>query len=502
VHGSGISDKGPTSGGSKGIGKFATFVTSHFNTVFYSTLTEKGESGYEGICKLCSAKMPGTSEKTQGIGYFGSSEMNESIPGQLGLDGAFSRKTNEFGSDVYVIGFKKPEGWKSDIISKILDSFMSAIVFGTLVVKVDNIEINPDTLKSIVFNDELINSGSKKSVISQYLLLTDKEHRCEDTITIDGYGDAKLFLLEFDKEHEDLATNSVVMIRYPYMKIREINKVSTLPCSAMCVIGDNDLNKVLRNVENPQHTDWEFKRIEDESEKAEVKGVYNDLLSQIRTIIADHLASSDSTKTDLEGAGDFIPSADQPGNDKGAPKKIQDKPNIQKNKVKTKETNINASVPDENGDGVEIDTGVEGGDDIDTLTPSGHNKSGGGDVRPGDTPGKEGSDPEGNPVIKHAELRGMSYRFFCIDKKQREYGVTFVSDFDESEVDFQMFALDEGGNRYPVLIEECTINGASAKVNDSSTVRFSIKHGERYSIRMKTDQEELFSGEVKVYAYR
>ena len=79
VHGSGISDKGMTSGGSKGIGKFATFVTSHFNTVFYSTVTENNEIGYEGICKLCSANMDGTTEKTQGIGYYGSSNMNEPI---------------------------------------------------------------------------------------------------------------------------------------------------------------------------------------------------------------------------------------------------------------------------------------------------------------------------------------------------------------------------------------------------------------------------------------
>ena len=79
VHGSGISDKGATSGGSKGIGKFATFVNSHFNTVFYSTKTEKGEIGYEGICKLCSAKQEGTTEKTQGIGYYGANVMNEPI---------------------------------------------------------------------------------------------------------------------------------------------------------------------------------------------------------------------------------------------------------------------------------------------------------------------------------------------------------------------------------------------------------------------------------------
>jgi hypothetical protein len=36
--GSGITNKTGSSGGSKGIGKFASFVTSEFNTVFYSTI--------------------------------------------------------------------------------------------------------------------------------------------------------------------------------------------------------------------------------------------------------------------------------------------------------------------------------------------------------------------------------------------------------------------------------------------------------------------------------
>ena len=36
--GTGISDKSGSKGGSKGIGKFASFVASAFNTVFYSTL--------------------------------------------------------------------------------------------------------------------------------------------------------------------------------------------------------------------------------------------------------------------------------------------------------------------------------------------------------------------------------------------------------------------------------------------------------------------------------
>lgn len=502
IHGSGISDKGETSGGSKGIGKFATFVTSHFNTVFYSTVTEKGETGFEGICKLCSAKMPNTTEKTQGIGYFGSSDKNEPIPQTFSLEPTFKRKSNDYGSDIFIVGFKNPKEWQKDIISKILDSFMSAIVFGTLEVVVNDIVINAEKLVDIVYNDSYINSKIKKSIISQYLLLTDKDHRCEDVITIDDYGTAKLYLMEFDKEHEDLATNDCVMIRYPYMKIKDIKKISTLPCSAMCIIENNDLNKILRNVENPQHTDWEFKRIEDDSERAEVRGIYNELLDQIRKIITEHLSSSDNSKTDIEGAGDYIPGVDPEAGTKPTEKKrkIVDKPSVQK-KIKTKELNINASVPDDDGNGVTLDIGTDGGDE-DIVTPEGSNESSGGSARPGEHEGKGTPGDDGHILMKPADLRGMAYRFFCVNKKERRYVISFTSDFDETEAFLELYALDDSGQRYEVKIESCLVNGVETAVEKSKLVKLELEHGKKYKVEMVTNQKDLFSGEVKVYAYR
>ena len=503
VHGSGISDKGATSGGSKGIGKFATFVNSHFNTVFYSTKTEKGEIGYEGICKLCSAKQEGTTEKTQGIGYYGANVMNEPIiSSELNLDSSFNRLANDYGSDIYIIGFKMQDGWKRDIISMVLESFMSAVVFETLKITIDDITLDLEHLKDVVFDEELINKKDRKSIISQYLLLTDKEHRFEDVIEVEGYGKADLYLLEFDKEHEHLATNGCVMIRYPYMKIKDLSKISSLPCSAMCIIRDNNLNATLRNVENPQHTDWEFKRIEDKSLQDEVRGIYKELVNQIRKNVAEHLASSDNTKTDVEGAGDYLPgSTNDSGSKAEKEKKVLDTPKIEKKKVKPKEANINASVPDDNGDGIELDVGDTTPEGDDALAPDGHNNGGGGQVRPGPNPagGKPGSG--GSVLVKQAFLRGMTYRFVCINKKERKYGVVFTSDYDEKEAYFLLFALDDSGNKYPVEIQSCTINNETATVQNNE-VKIELVHGKKMKIEMVTDQEELFSGEVKIYAYR
>lgn len=504
VHGSGISNKGATSGGSKGIGKFATFVNSYFNTVFYSTRTQNGESGYEGICKLCSAKQEGTNEKTQGIGYFGSSDMNEPIIGsEFNLDDKFRRSPLEYGSDIFIIGFKQLDGWDKDVISMILESFMSAIVFGTLSIKVNDIVLDKEHLNSIVYNDDLINRKNRKSIISQYLLLTDEKNRFHDVLSIPGLGEADLYLLDFS-ENEEYATNGCVMIRYPYMKIKDIPKISSIPCSSMCIIRDNKLNSALRNVENPQHTDWEFKRIEDKDLQDEIRNVYKDLVEQIRNNIANHLQSSDKTKTDVEGAGEYLPGVTSETGSKKEPEKknILDKPVIEKKKVKAKEINVNASVKDENGDGIELEVGNPNDVDDDVVTPNGHNDGSGGPIKPGDNPSGGSSGEDGTILVKHAPLRGMKYRFFCLSKKERRYGIVFTSDFDEKEAYFSINGIDDAGNKYPVKIEQCRINGVEWPVLSRKEVKIELIHGQKMKIEMITDQDELFSGEVRIYAYR
>ena len=281
-----------------------------------------------------------------------------------------------------------------------------------------------------------------------------------------------------------------------------IKRISSLPCSAMCIIQDNKLNETLRNVENPQHTDWEFKRIDDKDLQNEVRAIYSDLLGQIKKNIAQHLASSDDTQTDLEGAGDYLPGiTNDSGSNNATEIKVLDTPKIEKKKVKPKELNINASIEDNKGDGISLEIGdvIDAGEDA--VSPEGHNKGGNGPIRPGNNPvgGKESD--SGKVIVKAASLRGMSYRFFCINKKERKYGVVFISDYDEKEAYLSLYALDDSGNKYPVEIQKCEINGVSATIINNE-VKCSLVHGEKVKFILTTDQEELFSGEVKVYACR
>ncbi|MDE6655523.1 MAG: hypothetical protein K2J85_00860, partial [Anaeroplasmataceae bacterium] len=411
------------------------------------------------------------------------------------------KRNGKTGTDIFILGFKNPAGWKEDIISKFLESFISAIAFDDLEVVVDDVLINKETLKDIVYDEALINKPNRKSIISQYLLLTDEEHRYEDVIDFGRLGVAKLYLREFDIENENLATNGCVMIRYPLMKIRDIEKITTLPCSAMCIIENNELNALLRSVENPQHTNWEFNRIEDDKIREKVRYIYKQLLDGIRRIITEHLSSSDNFQTDMAGAGNFIPGSEGgfDSEQETIEKTILDKPSISTKKVKSTELKMTVYEADENGDEL-LDIEEENEDDIPIAEIERHSPS---EKKTGTSKGKESSKgTTSHSLGRFSELKGMSYRLMCLNKKMRMYAIVFTSSFEESEVLLELYALDDSGAKSQVLIFACTLNGVPAQIVGRSKVKFSIKDGQKIKLEMITNQTELFSSEVKVYACR
>ena len=108
------------------------------NTVFYSTKAYDDSMGFIGISKLRSVPMPEIDEDlmTLGIGYYGKNKKNFPVSEELNLDKSFKRKEKQYGTDVYLIGFNEDKAWKTDIIAKVLESFMVAIMNGDLEVKV------------------------------------------------------------------------------------------------------------------------------------------------------------------------------------------------------------------------------------------------------------------------------------------------------------------------------------------------------------------------------
>ena len=495
--GSGLSNKIGTSGGSKGIGKYASFVASSFNTVFYSTYTTKQEKGYIGICKLCSTNIKGSDEKTQGIGYYGVDEKNNPILEQISIDPNFKRDT--FGTDIYILGFKNEDTWEKEIITKVLDSFLSAIYYDELEVIINDKIVNKQSLSDIVYNDELITNKFQSSIKSQYILLNDPKVY-KEKIQISDFGEVYLYLKSFSKEESYLATNECVMIRYPYMKITSIKGISSIPCSAMCIIPNNQLNRILREIENPQHTDWELKRIDDSSKRAEVNGIYRELKSSIINFVQSKLALSENDEIDVEGAGDYLPAVDS-GSGLGTNEEITitEQPKVIK-KFKNKVKDKIGIYEDSEGLALQPDVG-EHEEGEGSPIPEGTNSGSKGE--PHDSDEEEGFSGEGNKdIMKIAQLSGMSYRYFVIDKKKGKYVVSFVSLYDEKNCDLEMYHLDESGKKYKTNIINCLINGSKGYVENGIIKRLELKNGVKYRIELDIDLDDYYACEVKLYANR
>lgn len=495
--GSGLSNKVGTSGGSKGIGKYASFVASAFNTVFYSTYTKDHEEGYIGICKLCSTTIDGSDEKTQGIGYYGLDNKNNPILEQISIDPDFKRDT--FGTDIYILGFKNEETWEKEIITKVLDSFLSAIYYDELEVKINDKVINKQSLSDIVSNDELITKKLQSSIKSQYILLNDPTVY-KEKVQISDYGEVELYLKSFSKEEAYLATNECVMIRYPYMKITALRGISTIPCSAMCIIPNNQLNKLLRLIENPQHTDWELRRIDDSVRRAEVNAIYRELKSAIITFVQNKLALSENDEIDIEGAGDYLPSVDSESG-LGANEEIiiTEQPKVVK-KLKNKVKDKIGVYEDSEGMALQPDIGDhEEGEG--SPVPEGTNVGRTGE--PHDSDEEEGIVGDGNKdIMKIAPLIGMSYRYFVIDKKKGKYIVSFTSLYDENNCDLEIYHLDESGKKYKTNIINCSVNGSQGYVENGIIKGFELKNGSKYKIELDIDLTDYYACEVKIYANR
>ncbi len=506
--GSGVSDKGGSSGGSKGIGKFASFVVSTTNTVFYSTKAKDGSCAHIGISKLRSTPIPGEDPDllTMGIGYYGIGEKNAPVLDEIHLDPTFTRGEGEFGTDVYIIGFNAIDGWQNDIIAKVLESFMVAVIRGELEVTVGDIIVNKDTVKDIIYDEAFESDHTRtevRDIRAQYELLQDDESVTVKEIQIDENNSVTVYLKQYGQQNEADATKHCVMIRYPYMKITYIRPGAYLPFSALCVIPDNDLNKKLRVIENPQHTDWEIKRLNDfPTQKKETRKLKKALEESVTEFIKSVLRESSGESTDIEGAGEFLPSQEDMGDVAGnaiTDEQVLVRP-ITPVKVQTPKT----AKAGENGESYEFAEGELTDDGENGKKPKKKKKK---KPQPNPEPKTEPKDtteigPGQSPVLKKVPLSGMRYRTVVTDKAAGKYDCIFTSQYDENDCEFAIRLCGEAADKYPVEIISAAIDGSPCNIQDGKIIGIRIEKGKTHKISYSVKSSGMFASEVILSANR
>lgn len=492
VKSSGSSDKNEDAGGSFGIGKFAPFACSDLRTVFYSTKDADSLEATQGVSRLVSFKQDVNNDKeTQGTGYYGYTEKNRPIEKCISLQEDYIRE--EPGTDIYISGFKFFEDWEKDIIKEVLDGFLYAIFMGTLEIEVNNVVVSKNTLDNVmnVFKDD-INFNTK---MYYRTLVSDKTKWIYEDFQ--GMGKIKLGLLLLDCD----APRKVAMIRKPWMKIKDQASINgSIPFVGVFIMEGEDLNKFLRKIENPQHTQWEPVRYETQSKiktsKRLLKSIKNFIIEELnKMIIHDGI-----DELDLPGAGDILPMETEDETKKELEKdflspKISNVTikKIKKVKTKTKkqetispleyEEMIQAGIIEEGDDTYVRGTGV--GNGTHTGTGSGTKEV--------------GLDEEGEGTLKkRIQVKPLNLRLICMNIETSEYLLVFTPIVTANNCSIQIFELDEQGNKAQIKINSAKQEENEMKISNGAIENISVKEGLYTKINVTVNKKEYFSGEVMI----
>lgn len=494
---SGASDKDASAGGSFGIGKFAPFACSKFNTVFYSTHDLENKNAWQGVTRLVTFE-DNSGKQTQGIGYYGE-ERNKPIIGQANLDDNFKRTSKDYGTDIYIFGFKfSNENWKKEIIVSVLDGFLGALWREKLEIKVENITLNQNTLGTTIeqYKDELLpHTKSYYEVLISENTKTFKENFKE-------LGEVELKLLL----GKDNTPNKVSMIRKTGMKILEKEqKNSNVPFAGIMFINGEKLNEELRQMENPEHTKWEPLRAKDPKQGRQLlKELYKFISQKL-----DNLINANTTKSvDAAGVGIYLPDNpedSQSGYEEVVSEKICE---VEVKKVKTKSPSQKPVGLYENIITSNQETETEVTDtmqkDQDGYEETWERKDTDSEIiETGERPPNSTCEEIENLTIQPLpESVGTSkIILLCTDKEKGCYTLKITPDENARDGIIQLF-LSAETDKYKAPVNRATINGQEAIVEDNAIKGITLTKDQPLVINVEIDYNEYCPMEVVINALK
>lgn len=488
----GASDKNQQAGGSFGIGKAAPFVCSAFQTVFYSTLDKEGVSASQGVAKFMSFEETINNKKifTQGTGFYSQNEENKPIF-EMTKFGDFRRLTS--GTDIFIVGFIEDKKWKQEIIGEIINNYFYAIFKDTLEIKVEETIINHDTLEVVLSEYALIDKNC--SLAESYYNVLKSQDTKWFTEDLNNLGIVKIGLLQQDF---DLATKKIAMIRKPWMKIKDHKLGNASSHTGVLIIEGDDLNSLLRKVENPAHNNWEAKRASDNT----MKQLASDVLTKLKNFINDKITKliehNLEDELDIVGLDNILPYDDDGDSDNENKEKDYLNPIIHSISIRKTEPKINKYTEKDEGNYVafaldddKIDIGI---DPEESLGGRGKKKTKKKRILP---PGGVGSDE--NPYHTSVKIEPEFIKFIIVDKKKQKYKLLYRLKNYTKKHKIKIFMLDEQGVASELSIVQAVSASKILDVKGNTLIVDNYDIGETKSIDVFFETDQYFSAEVIIY---
>ena len=231
--------------GNFGIGKNAPFANSFFRMVFYRTLNKDNERAAQAVAKLVSFNLD-AQNIAAGTGYYGETRGNMPVKIIPALERIYRRTRT--GTDVFVYGFNGGEHWADELIKELIENFLVAVHRDRLRVTVQGQAIDKDTLGSFVEGD----------AANYHKILTGNDAVKFFELPFHGKGTLRLGVLT---DSAVKLNRRVLIVRKSGMKLFELDRFArTLNFTAILELEGHDLNAFFREMETPDHTNWEPSR--------------------------------------------------------------------------------------------------------------------------------------------------------------------------------------------------------------------------------------------------
>ena len=254
-------------GGSNGLGKETLYNRSEIKTLLLSTRTLEGQVVFQGTAALTTHCDPETREKVTAFGYYGKDKdspvtVEDEIPEQF--------RRSDVGTDIHIVGvdLSNRDEVRNSIVEAVLNHFWLAVYRKKLVVDVDGVRIDGETLGELInryFKDNVETKVEKydkwnprpyyNAVIRS---VSKKEKTADEEANLPTLGHVRMYL---DWGFDDLPKR-ISYMRQPRMVIYKKTRRS-FPSFVAVFVCDNDTgNRVLRCVEPPAHDGWGIENYE------------------------------------------------------------------------------------------------------------------------------------------------------------------------------------------------------------------------------------------------
>lgn len=321
--GSGLTQKkGPSSLGSFGHGSKAPFASSKLRTIFYLTKTKLSKVDkqlrFQGKSTLQSYKTP-KGEMTQGTGFYGNPVNCQPLLDDVVPDWAQqlrSTRTEKLGTSIIIPGAIWDENSVDSVTITAIANFFYAIWKGVLEIHVGANERL--TATNIVEKFKLFKP--RLSEVFEEIdmeAISDSFETVETVVNPSHHGEQQIPAFGridwYVRTGEEVESRNVAVARGNGMLItkRAPNLVKFPNLKPfdffVCVTGTGgEGSELLRSIENPEHTNFEFDRIDDPKKRSLAKRKYESFHRAVREILKKHAAYASNDQIVVDDLQDLF----------------------------------------------------------------------------------------------------------------------------------------------------------------------------------------------------